>query len=76
MEIDFEDWYAQIQAHLQQEIDKRENAAHRALEENRLAAEQCQETLAKLEDEDEELKKLYAMLDAHFSNLQDANADY
>lgn len=76
MEIDFEGWYAQIQSHLRQAIDERENAAHRELEEDRLAAEKYRETLEKLEDQDMELKNLYAMLDEHFSNLQDANADY
>ena len=76
MDIDFEDWYAQIQAHLQREIDERESAAHRQVEENRLAAEKHRETLAKLEDQDKELKALFTMLEAHFSNLQDANADY
>ena len=76
MDIDFEDWHAQIQAHLQREIEARENAAHRQVEQNRLAAEKHRDTLAKLEDQDDELKALFTMLEAHFSNLQDANADY
>lgn len=76
MEIDFGDWYAQTRAHLQQEVDRQEDAAHRGREESRLAAEQYRETLAKLDEEDAEWKKLDAMLEAHFSNLQDANADY
>lgn len=76
MQSDFEDWNGQMQAYMQRDIKGRQSATQHAMELGRQAAAKTWQELAELQVQEDELQRLYGMLNEHFSNLQEANADY
>jgi len=76
MQSDFEDWNGQMQAYMQRDITGRLSATQQALELGRQAAAKARQELAELQAQEDDLQHLRGMLNEHFLNLQEANADY
>jgi len=76
MQIDCDDWYGQIDAYLRRVIDERRSSAKRHLDRGMLAADKTRQQQAELHAQEADLRHLFVVLNEHFMNLQEANADY
>ncbi len=76
MQIDCDDWYGQIDAYLRRVIDERRSTAKRHLDLGMLAADKTRQQQAELHAQEADLRHLFVVLNEHFMNLQEANADY
>lgn len=76
MANDFDNWCTQIDAHLERSVAAAHGAVQHQHDQNARDTAQAAQALAQLRAEETDLHDMYAMLDEHFLNLQDANTDY